>query len=166
MAEFEHKRSHRVAHLIQQELAKLLVEGLKDPRVGFVTVTEVRVTDDLRAAVCCVSIFGSDEARQESLEGLHAAAGFLRREVGHRLKLRYAPMLTFSHDKSLDRAQRVEELLMAAARGDAEAPTPMPEAELPPVQTRRALPMAVPPPPAPKPVAASKRRRRPRKHSY
>lgn len=166
MTEFEHKRSHRVAHLIQQELAQLLVEGLKDPRVGFVTVTEVRVTDDLASAVCYVSIFGTEEARQASLKGLHAAAGYLRREIGHRLKLRHAPLLSFSHDTSLDRAQRVEELLMAAARGDAEAPEHAPEAEMPTVQTRRALPMAVPPPPAPKPAAANKRRRRPRKHSY
>lgn len=144
MPELEHKRSHRVGQLIKEELGRLLVEGLKDPRVGFVTVTEVRVTQDLRQAGVYVSIFGADDVRQNSLKGLRAAAGYLRREIGHRIKLRYAPDIVFFHDDSLDRAQRVEDLLIAVARGDHEAPDPSALAPLPPAETGRIQPLAIP----------------------
>ena len=146
MPDFEHKRSHRVAQLIQEELGRLLVEGLKDPRVGFVTVTEVRVSDDLRTACAYVSIFGTTEVRQTSLTGLRAAAGFLKRELGHRLQLRYTPHLTFAHDATLDHAQRVDDLLNAVARGEHEAPDPAALQPLPPVDISRVpLPSETPP---------------------
>jgi ribosome-binding factor A len=138
-----------VAHLIQQELSKLLVEGLKDPRVGFVTITEVRLTDDLRNGVVYVSIIGEEAVRQESLKGLTAAAGFLRRELSHRLTLRFTPTFTFVHDTSLDYAQRMDQVLRAAARGDHELPAAGALQPLPAAQTGREMPsMELPKPPA------------------
>jgi ribosome-binding factor A len=146
VTEIQHKRAHRVAHLIQAALARLLVEGLKDPRVGFVTVTEVRLTDDLRWAQVFVSIFGEAAQRQQTLQGLRAASGYLRREVGHTLQLRTVPELTFVHDDSLDRAQRVQQVLTAAARGAHELPDADALERLPEAHTARSgLPPPLPP---------------------
>jgi ribosome-binding factor A len=118
----EFKRAQRVGQLIQQELGALFIDGLRDPRVGFVTVTEVRVTDDLKHARVFVSVYGSEAEREASIAGLRDAAGFLKREIGHRLKLRFTPTLSFQPDESLERAARVETLLSAIERGELEAP--------------------------------------------
>ena len=132
----ESKRTQRVGEQIKQELAQLLVEGVKDPRIGFTTITEVRVSGDLRSARVFVSVYGDEAARRESLEGLHKAAGFLRRELGHRLPLRSTPELTFVHDDTLDHAERLDQLMQAAAHGDLEPPA---DEALPivPIQTPR-----------------------------
>ncbi len=114
----------------------MLVDEIRDPRVGFITVTEVRVTHDLRSARVYVSIYGSEEQHQASLAGLTAAAGYLRRELGHRLRLRYTPELTFEQDNSLDRAQRIETLMNAIAHGEIETPADT-APPLVPVQTAR-----------------------------
>ncbi|MBI3178642.1 MAG: 30S ribosome-binding factor RbfA, partial [Deltaproteobacteria bacterium] len=112
------------------------VDEIRDPRVGFITVTEVRVTHDLRSARVYVSIYGNAEQRQASLAGLTAAAGYLKRELGHRLRLRYTPELTFAHDDSLDRAQRIDTLMNAIAHGEVETPAEAAPAPVP-VQTAR-----------------------------
>lgn len=145
VADTGHKRAHRVAHLIQESLARLLVEGLKDPRVGFVTVTEVRLTDDLRQAQVFVSIFGDDTKRQSTLAGLRAAQGYLRRELGHGLQLRVVPELLFVHDDSLDRAQRLQTVLNAAKRGDLDVPAPEDLEALPEAHTARSGVFEAPP---------------------
>jgi ribosome-binding factor A len=124
VSEFEHKRSHRVGQLVHEELGRLLLDELKDPRVGFVTVTEVRMADDLRSAKVFVSIYGTTEQRTASLEGLRAAAGFIKRELAQRLKLRSTPELTFHADETLDHAQRLQQIMGAIARGESEAPDP------------------------------------------
>lgn len=143
---------------MQEELGRLFVEGLKDPRIGFVTVTEVRLGDDLRSAHVYVSIFGTDEVRAATLAGLKAAAGYLRREIGHRLKLRFAPELTFMHDDSLDRAQRLEVLFNAAARGEHDVPAPVGPEALPPVEVDR-IPVRAEPLPLRKRSARRPKRR-------
>lgn len=148
MVDLANKRSHRVAQLIQEELARLLVNGLKDPRVGFVTVTHVHLTPDLRNAQVHVSLFGQAQDRQASLTGLRAASGFLRRELGHSLKLRVVPEITFVQDDSLDYAQRVDVLLHAAARGEHDVPAATaPQEALPEAHTARSG-VFVPPPPS------------------
>lgn len=157
--EFEHKRSYRVAQLVQEELGRLFVEGLKDPRIGFVTVTEVRLTDDLKTGHVYVSVFGPEETRNATLAGLKAAAGYLRREVGHRLKLRYAPGLIFMHDNSLDNAQRLETLFNAAARGEHEVPAPLTPEALPPVEIDR-IPVRAEPLPLQKRKPSARRHKR------
>jgi ribosome-binding factor A len=118
----EHKRAHRVAQRVQEELGQLLVDGLKDPRVGFVTVTEVRLGDDLHTARVYCSVYGSDEQREASIQGLKAASGYLRRELAHRLGMRYTPELVFVLDDTLDKAARLQQLLKAVEEGAPEAP--------------------------------------------
>ena len=92
-------------------MAELLLRELKDPRIGMVTLTAVEMTDDLRHAKVYFSVVGDSAARERSLLGLRSAAGFIRREVGHRLKLRFAPEIAFYLDPGPERAQRLAELL-------------------------------------------------------
>lgn len=105
------RRADRVADLVRAAVAELILRELKDPRIGMVTLTQVEMTDDLRHARIFFSVVGTDEVRNRSLAGLQSAAGFIRREVGRRLELRYAPEITFRLDPVPERAQRVAELL-------------------------------------------------------
>lgn len=130
------KRAERVSQLIQKELGNLLIKDLMDPRVGFVTVTEVRASDDLRSARVFVSVYGSDEERQASIEGLRDAAGYLRTQLGRRIHLRYTPNLTFALDTTLDEADRLSDLISAASDGAVDSPQTQPRPVLP-VQTPR-----------------------------
>ena len=130
------KRSHRVAQVIQQELAGVLTEGLQDPRVGFVTITEVRLSDDLRSARVYVSVYGTDDERASSIEGLQDAAGYLKRELGRRIRLRYTPELSFVPDDSLNRAERLDTLLKATSEADLDPPEPASRQAIP-VETQR-----------------------------
>jgi ribosome-binding factor A len=105
-------RAERVADLIRRELGELLEREVKDPRVGFVTVTRVEVTRDLRSAWVAVTILGDDaQKKKESLRGLAAAQGFLRHELAQRLGLRHTPALEFHLDPTLESEQRIEALL-------------------------------------------------------
>ena len=97
---------------MQVELADLIQRELKDPRVGFVTVTEVRMSPDLKHARVYVSVFeGEEEKKQESITALQRAEGFLRHSLGRRLRLRYVPALRFVVDDTLDHSARIDELL-------------------------------------------------------
>ena len=133
------KRPQRVGQLIHKEVSRLLVQGLKDPRVGFVTVTEVRVTGDLRHAKVFVSIYEEGERRAETLAGLQAAAGFFKREISQNVRIRWVPELHFALDEGLERAQRMEELMGAIARGEKEAPEASVDEVLPVVSSRSAM---------------------------
>jgi ribosome-binding factor A len=105
------RRQSRVSDLIQKEIGDLLQKKVSDPRLSFVTVTAVEVSADLRQAHIYVSTMGDQEARQEMLAGLKHATGFLRHELGTRSALRYVPNLTFHLDDSLERSQRIMQLL-------------------------------------------------------
>lgn len=118
------KRGQRLGQLIQQEIAKLLVNEVKDPRVGFATVTEVRTAPDLTLAKVFVSILGGDAERESTLMGLSQAKGFLRRELAHRLKLRQMPELQFELDTTLDQADRLETVFRAINDGKTDAEPP------------------------------------------
>ena len=104
-------RVERVAEQIQSFLAEVLRLRFKDPRLGFVTLTAVELSRDLRSARVYVSVLGSEQERQASLEALRRGVGFLRHELGQGLKLRYTPSLTFIEDTSLARADRVSRLI-------------------------------------------------------
>lgn len=99
------KRADRVGDLIRNELADILLRKTKDPRVGagFVTITDVKVSDDLRHARVLVSIYGDEDARRETLKGLRSASHFMRSELGKRLKMRNTPELAFHIDESIER---------------------------------------------------------------
>ncbi len=107
-----HDRPARVAHEFQRELGDVLARGLKDPRItGFITVTGAKMAPDLKDVTVYVSIHGEEAERERTLEGLRAAAGYLQREVGRRLKLRYTPHLRFAYDGSVAEGDRIERLL-------------------------------------------------------
>ncbi len=109
-------RAKRVAHHIQEELGRIFAKGLKDPRVGFVTLTGVELSPDLRYGKVFYSVMGSEEEKRETAEGLAAATGFLKREVARALSLRYVPELRFIYDDSAERGARIEELLREARK--------------------------------------------------
>jgi ribosome-binding factor A len=105
------KRADRVADLIRMEVADLLLKQVKDPRIGAVTITGVKVTDDLRMAKIFFVEMGKDGCSEEVQAGLNQARGFLRRELGRRLQLRFVPELLFAYDPSFAYGNRIERLL-------------------------------------------------------
>jgi ribosome-binding factor A len=104
-------RVERVAHEIRVVLAEMIARELKDPRIGFATLTRVELTADLHHARVLVSVLGSPDEQQGTIEGLAAAAGFIRHAIGRRLTLRRVPELTFVLDKGAKEADRIETLL-------------------------------------------------------
>ena len=107
-----HLRIEKLQELIKQEVGKMLLTDIKDSRIGFVTVTGVEMTGDLREAKIFVSIMGNDEQVQSTWEGLHSALGFIRREIGKRIKIRFTPEISFAPDKSLDYSEHIQKLLL------------------------------------------------------
>jgi len=106
------RRQDRVAEAVREEVAAFLSHGLKDPRVtGLLTVTAVEMARDLRHATVFVSILGSEESRDATLEALKGVAGHLRSRVGKALRLQFAPEIHFRLDESVARAARIETLL-------------------------------------------------------
>lgn len=110
----EYSRTLRVAEQIQRELAQLIQQELKDPRIGMVTVADVEVTTDLSHARVYVTIYGGNDNAEESVSALNHAAGFLRRELSHRLSLRTTPALRFIHDQTAEKANHLAALLSRA----------------------------------------------------
>ena len=104
-------RVRKVQEFIKQEVSKMLLNELKDPRIGFVTVTEVSVTGDLREATIYVSLFGKPEEKKQTLEALNKAKGFVRTELGKVLKIYYTPEISFKEDSSLDNGMHIDSLL-------------------------------------------------------
>ncbi|HET7521912.1 MAG TPA: 30S ribosome-binding factor RbfA [Bacillales bacterium] len=104
-------RTNRIAEQMKKELGDIIGRKLKDPRIGFVTVTDVEVTGDLQQAKVFLSVLGDNEGKEETLEGLEKAKGFIRSEIGSRIRLRKVPELEFRWDRSLEHGARIEELL-------------------------------------------------------
>ena len=107
----ESRRSQRVADVVRAELSRLLLLEAHDPDLHKVTITDVEMPPDLKSARVYFSCLGGDEERDKADQALRRAAGFLRREVGQRCRLRYAPELFFLSDRSLEQGARIEELL-------------------------------------------------------
>ena len=105
-------RIEKLQELIKQEMSKMLLNDLKDPRIGFVTVTGVEMTGDLRAAKIFVSIMGGTDQVKSSLDGLNSALGFIRREIGQRIRLRFTPEISFALDTSLNYGEHIQKLLL------------------------------------------------------
>ena len=113
----EFSRTLRVAEQIQRDLAEMLRLEVKDPRVGMVTLTGVEVTTDYAHAKVFFTTLGDDDRIAAATEGLNRAAGFLRHELGHRIKLRSIPQLHFIYDNSVERGVRLSQLIDAAVSG-------------------------------------------------
>jgi ribosome-binding factor A len=105
------ERMRRVDEGVRQVLADALSGQLKDPRVGFVTVTDVKTSPDLRHACVYVSVLGGEPEREASLDGLRSAHGYLQGRIATELHLKHTPELEFAYDDTTDRAMRVEQLL-------------------------------------------------------
>lgn len=107
------RRVSRVAELIRREVSQMLLNGIKDDRVGtgMVSVTDVDVSGDLQHAKIYVSIYGTDEAREETMAGLKSATGYVRSELGSRVRLRRTPEVIFLEDRSIERGNKVLSLL-------------------------------------------------------
>src|SRR5512144_1293365 len=103
------KRSERVSDQMKHEIADILMRKIKDPRIGFVTVTDVEVADDLRNAKVFVSVYGGD--KEQTLKGLKSATAFIRLELGRRMRMRFIPELLFRFDSTLERGAHIMELL-------------------------------------------------------
>lgn len=114
-----HHRPERLAALLQETLAEALATQVKDPRVGFVTLTGVTVSPDGGHAAVRVSVMGSEEEKATALQGLESARGFLRTHLAGVLKLRTVPELHFQLDRGLEHAQRINQLLAELKRSDA-----------------------------------------------
>lgn len=115
----DHARAARLAERIHVLVAKILERGIKDPRLGFVTVTDVRVTGDLQHATVFYTVYGSDEERDDSAAALKSATGRIRSEVGRNLGIRLTPTLEFVHDGLPENAQQIDSLLAKAREADA-----------------------------------------------
>lgn len=105
------KRANRVAEQMKQELADIIGRRMKDPRVGFITVTSVDVTGDLQQAKVYVTVLGNNEEKEASLETLQKASGFIRSEIGERIRLRKVPEIEFVFDESVEYGNRIEKLI-------------------------------------------------------
>ncbi len=108
------QRLSRIDHEMQRVLGTLVSQELKDPRMGFTTVTRVEATQDLRFAKVYVAIIGDRHVARQTMDALEHAAGFLRGELGHQVKLRYTPELTFVEDRSTERAIALSKTLREA----------------------------------------------------
>lgn len=104
-------RVHRIAEQIKKELGQILQRELKDPRIGFVTITGVEVTGDLQQAKIYLSIMGNEETKRLTMDALLKAKGFIRSEIGRRISMRHTPELLFQVDQSLDYGNRIDHLL-------------------------------------------------------
>lgn len=105
------RRPERVGEMIRFEISELLIRGLRDPRIGLTTVTQVKMSPDLKLAKVYVSVLGGVEERKQTLAGLNSATPHIRHEIGARLRLRNTPELTFFYDKSIEYGARIEELI-------------------------------------------------------
>lgn len=104
-------RANRVGEQLKKELTEIIGRKIKDPRIGFVTVTDVEVTGDLQQAKVFISVLGGDEQKENTLKGLAKAKGFIRSEIGQRIRLRKTPEILFEFDESVVYGNRIENLL-------------------------------------------------------
>jgi ribosome-binding factor A len=106
-------RVDKVAEEIRREASKIVQDELRDPRLGFTTVTRVELTPDLRFARIFFSVYGHEKQWEDTLDALESASGFIRRELGHRLQLRFVPEIVFKSDHSAEHSIRIEQELEA-----------------------------------------------------
>lgn len=104
-------RTQRLGEEIKKELSDIVQNHVRDPRIGFVSFTDVEVTRDLRHAKVFFSVLGNDEVRQSTFQGLEKAKGFIRSEMASRIKLRYMPELSFNYDNSLNNGENISRII-------------------------------------------------------
>lgn len=107
----ENTRSNRVAEQMKKEVGEIINQKLKDPRIGFVTVTDIDLTNDLQHATIYISVLGDETEKEASLIGLSKASGFIRSEIGKRIRLRKVPEIVFKFDEAHEHGNRIESIL-------------------------------------------------------
>lgn len=112
------KRTERVGDQIRSEIADIIARRLNDPRIGFVTVTAVEVSEDLRHAKVFVSVYGEDKVKIQTMKGLKSASGFIRGEIGHRLRIKFTPEIVFKLDTSMEKAEHILGILEEIEKGE------------------------------------------------
>lgn len=112
------RRVSRVEEVCKEELSEILIRELKDPRIGFVTITGVKMTSDLKHAQVYVSVLGSSEEVDRTFEGLESAKGWMRAHLGKRLRLKFLPEIEFCHDRTPVEAQKLETLFKRDSEED------------------------------------------------
>ncbi|OOP56872.1 MAG: ribosome-binding factor A [Candidatus Brocadia carolinensis] len=112
------RRSERLAESIKQEVSKIILYELKDPRISFITVTKVEITPDLKNAKVYISILGDDGTRTKTLRAIEHAKGFIQSKVGAQLQIRYTPILTFCLDESVQKSLHISKLIDDAIKGN------------------------------------------------
>ncbi len=105
------KRSQRIQELVHEEISRLIQHGLKDPRIGFATITKVDLSDNLKHARIYVSIMGSEDEKNATVLGLRSAKGFIRNALGKNLHLKYIPELDFRRDETADHVEKISKIL-------------------------------------------------------
>lgn len=106
--------------MIREEISQIFLRELKDPRIGFITITKVALSDDLRVAKVYYSVFGGEQEKEESFQGLESAKGYIKRELGRRIRLKYMPDISFMFDDSFEYGEHIEELLRGVKHSDGE----------------------------------------------
>lgn len=105
------KRSDKVGEEIHRVVSELLIKGLKDPRIGFITITGVKLTTDLRLATIYFTVVGDEHEKKQSEAGLNSARGFIRKEIGQAIKMRLTPEIQFKYDTSTEYGFHIESIL-------------------------------------------------------
>ncbi|ADV05527.1 30S ribosome-binding factor RbfA [Staphylococcus pseudintermedius] len=111
-------RAERVGEQMKKELMDIINNKLKDPRVGFLTITDVQPTNDLSLAKVYLTVLGSDKERENTFKGLEKAKGFIKSEIGQRMRLRIVPDLQFEYDESIEYGNRIERLIQDLNHND------------------------------------------------
>ena len=106
-----YKRSDRVGELLRGEITRIVQREMKNPKLGFVTITEVKVTDDLKFARVYYSVYGSEKNKKETAEILKVASSFIRRQIGGKIKLKHIPRIDFFYDRTPEQAAHISELI-------------------------------------------------------
>ncbi|GJQ22488.1 ribosome-binding factor A [Candidatus Brocadia sapporoensis] len=112
------RRCERLEESIKQEVSKIILYELKDPRIAFVTITKVEITADLKNAKVHISILGDDTTRKKTLQAIEHAKGFIQAKVGAQLQIKYTPVLTFCLDESVQKSLRISKLIDEAVKGN------------------------------------------------
>ncbi len=127
-------RPERVREFIKEQVGEIIQQSLKDPRIGFVSVTAVEVSADLRHAKVFVSVLGDAQAKADTMAGLQSAQGYVRSQLGRRLQMRFSPEVLFRLDDSIERGTRVVSLIRKVTEGPGDDGPPPPDRSDPPQQ--------------------------------
>jgi ribosome-binding factor A len=108
---YSYKRADRVSDLLKEEISQLLLREVKDPHIGFITITDVEVSKDLQVAKVYYTILGDEKQLRESAQALNRVSRFIKRQLGKRLRMRYIPDIIFKYDHSLEYGNRIDDIL-------------------------------------------------------